>query len=72
MDDLPAELQALLQDDWKSAVAKISKNDPSLTSLDLKMKNIDKEKAAAIAVALKQNTQLTQLNLISNQIGDQG
>ena len=72
MNDLPAELQALLQDDWKSAVARISKNDPTLTSLDLKFKNIDKDAASAIALALKQNTNLTNLNLISNQIGDQG
>ncbi|KAL6073494.1 Ribonuclease inhibitor [Balamuthia mandrillaris] len=71
-DDLSPELRALLADDWRTNVIKLSKNDPSVRDLDLKFQGLQKEGAQAIALALKHNTHLTKLNLISNHVGDQG
>eukprot|EP00005_Dracoamoeba_jomungandri_P001560 CAMPEP_0174262226 /NCGR_PEP_ID=MMETSP0439-20130205/12851_1 /TAXON_ID=0 /ORGANISM="Stereomyxa ramosa, Strain Chinc5" /LENGTH=556 /DNA_ID=CAMNT_0015346901 /DNA_START=15 /DNA_END=1685 /DNA_ORIENTATION=- len=72
MGDIPEELRVLLVNDWRTTVLNIAQNDPNVVKADLKFKNIDATGASTIALALGTNTNLKELNLISNKIGDQG
>jgi hypothetical protein len=56
----------VLSEAFQGIIKRLIDNDPTLTTLNLDYNNIGYEGAKAIAEALKVNTTLTTLNLISN------
>ena len=54
------------------AIERLSRNDPTLTSLNLYSNRIGVDGARALADALKENRTLSSLNLDGNRIGDDG
>ena len=54
----------------KQLLDRIRHNDPNLTTLDLNFNQISAAGAKGLSLALKDNTTLTMLHLVGNQIGN--
>ena len=63
---------ASTNDQLEEAIRRLSRNDATLTTLDLLSNDVGDEGAGRLAAALATNSILITLDLSSNQVGDEG